>query len=418
MIWNTDCGCFTKILNNLISNAFKYTPPKGDITVTIYRENETLYIKVYNTGKGISRENIPLIFNRYSVLDDIQENTVNGLSSRNGLGLAICHSMTELLQGKIDVESEVDKYVRFTVSLPLLQTDENKETVQSVAHPPLPLHNLTDMEDRNAGNGREPDVRVLVIDDNSELLWIVKDTLSDEYLVTTANNGETGLQMLKQSTPDLIITDIMMPGVDGISLTRQLKQNRHTMHIPLIILSAKNTAGEKVTGIESGADAYIPKPFDPSYLKAIVKHLIQNRKVMEEYYTTSASAYNFANGQLIEKEAKDFLQSAVEIIHENIDNHEFLPRDLADRMKVSLRNLYRRFNELNLSSPKDFIKEQRIRHAAKLLLTTTLTIQEIMYRSGFTNRSHFYREFAKRFDSLTPKEYRSNNKQKDDLILK
>jgi signal transduction histidine kinase/ligand-binding sensor domain-containing protein/DNA-binding response OmpR family regulator len=416
--WNTDYGCFTKIINNLVSNAFKYTPPGGEIQVSMEIKNEVLHLSVYNTGKGIRKEDIPRIFNRYSVLDNIKENAIKGLSSRNGLGLAICYSMVELLQGKIEVESEVNNYARFIVSLPYLELTENVvDSSSPLQEPPkspfLKEEILTDtnnepediLVDRNKA-------RILAIDDNKDVLWMIKEILSDEYVVTTAGNGEKGLQLLKQSTPDLIITDIMMPNLDGISLTKQLKQNRHTMHIPLIILSAKNTADEKIEGIESGADAYVAKPFDAHYLKTVVNRLIKSRRNMEEYYNTSASAYDFSKGQLIETEKRDFLQSAINTIDKNIDNSEFLPENLAASLQISLRNLYRKFKELNQPAPKDFIKERRMSHAAKLLRTTTLTIQEIMYKTGFTNRSHFYKEFFKRYN-LTPKEYRKENKVKD-----
>jgi signal transduction histidine kinase/DNA-binding response OmpR family regulator/ligand-binding sensor domain-containing protein len=420
---NTDYGCFTKIVNNLVSNAFKYTPVGGEIMVSVKVEEEVLQLNVYNTGKGIRKEDIPLIFNRYSVLDNIRENSVQGLSSRNGLGLAICFSMTELLQGKIEVESEVNRYVRFIVSLPYLDvTDDAPETLPEFSRKPermafekeetTPSADNDEPEENSVDKSKK---RILVIDDNRDLLWMIKEILSDEYTVITASGGEKGVQLLKQSMPDLIITDIMMPNLDGISLTKQLKQNRHTMHIPLVILSAKNTTDEKIEGIESGADAYVTKPFDAHYLKTVIKRLIETGKKMQEYYTTSAGAYDFSKGQLLQNEDREFLQSAIRIIDENIDNIEFLPEHLASALQISVRNLYRKLKDLNQPSPKDFIKEQRITYAARLLRTTTLTIQEIMYKTGFSNRSHFYKEFAKHYN-LKPKEYRTEHKVKDNSL--
>jgi signal transduction histidine kinase/CheY-like chemotaxis protein/ligand-binding sensor domain-containing protein len=421
--WNTDYSCFTKIMNNLISNAFKYTPTEGKILVSMNVEDTLLLLKVYNTGKGISKEQSPLIFNRYSVLDNIKENTIKGLSSRNGLGLAICYSMTELLQGKIDVESEVNQYAQFVVALPHLEVSENAAEIPADIPVTLPIDDYSEEinpEDNNEMFDNElvdseHKAHVLVIDDNKELLWMIKEMLSDEFKVITASDGEKGLQQLKLSIPDVIITDVMMPNLDGISLTKQLKQNKHTMHVPLIILSAKNTTDERIEGIESGADAYVAKPFDSHYLKAIIRRLIKNKEDMKEYYNSSASAYDYSQGQLIGKEDKDFLQTLILIINENIDNNEFLPDDLASQLQISTRNLYRKLQTLGQPSPKDFIKEQRIAHAAKLLLTTTLTIQEIMYKTGFTNRSHFYKEFAKRHNQ-TPKEYREAKKTKDNSL--
>jgi signal transduction histidine kinase/DNA-binding response OmpR family regulator/ligand-binding sensor domain-containing protein len=416
--WNTDKNSFTKIVNNLVSNAFKYTPEGGRIRVSMLREERQLVLKVYNTGKGIPEENIPFIFNRYSVFDNVKENSIKGLSSRNGLGLAICHSMTRMLQGHIRVESEVDRYARFIVTLPFLETDsagtDAAESTETARETVLPSEENAPRRKKQASPAPVRE-RIVVIDDNRELLWMLKDILSDEYAVSTAEDGSRGLELIKEELPDLVITDVMMPYIDGIALTRKIRENRHTMHIPLIILSAKNTNEEKVEGIESGADAYIPKPFNTAYLKAVVRHQIGNRKRLEEYYNSSASAFEFTDGQLLQKEDRDFLQAAADRIGENIDNTLFSTEELAGALGISSRNLYRRFKELERPTPNDFIKESRLKAAAKLMLTTTLTIQEVMYKTGFTNRSHFNREFAKRH-ALSPKEYRETNRKKDERL--
>ncbi len=426
IIWNSDNSCFTKILNNIISNAFKYTPEKGRIVVSVNVENDKLVLKVYNTGKGISQENIPLIFNRYSVLDNIKENAIKGLSSRNGLGLAICHSMTKLLNGAIEVESEINQYAQFIITLPHLEIkdlslnracgEEHKGDIDQANKAISTDLNMPSTITYKNSADKNQQVSILIIDDNKELLWMLKDILSDEYTVLTAEDGEIGLEIIKQNNPDLIVTDIMMPNIDGITLIKQIKQNKHTMQIPLVILSAKNTNDEKIEGIESGADAYIPKPFNTQYLKAVIKHLIDNKKNMEMYYNSSASAFEFTNGQLQQKEDINFLFEITKIIEKNMDNPDFNPEELAKSVQISISNLYRKFKDLNQLTPKDFIKEQRISYAAKLLLTTTLTIQEIMYKAGFTNRSHFYKEFFKRYNQ-TPKEYRKTNKLKDNSLI-
>ena len=419
LLWRTDNSGFTKILNNLISNAFKYTPENGTICIAIKIDGEKLNLKVYNTGKGISKESIPLIFNRYSVLDNIQENSIKGLSSRNGLGLAICQSMAGLLQGTIEVKSEVNQYAEFIVNLPQLEVTGVKENLQNEAPQSPPSGEHTDIKVAERSDtekeSNQSETTILIIDDNKELLWMLKDILSDEYSVLTAENGEEGLAVLKQKTPDLIITDIMMPKIDGITLTRQLKSNKHTVHIPLVILSAKNTTDEKIEGIDSGADAYIPKPFNTQYLRSIIKQLLKKQEELKQYYNSSASAFEFSGGHLLQNEDKKFMETAIEIINSNMDNTEFGPEELAEAMQTSSRNLYRKLKNLDQPSPKDLIKEQRMGYAAKLLLTTTLTIQEVMYRTAFTNRSHFYKEFAKRY-SQTPKEYRETNKNKDDSL--
>lgn len=416
--WNTDFSSLRKILNNLISNAFKYTPVGGSIKVDARVDNGKLLVSVYNTGKGIAEKDRERIFNRYSVLDNVEENAVKGLSTRNGLGMAICHSMVKMLHGNIAIESEVGSFARFIVTLPMLETDVKEE-----AHA---IHDDKAFAPADAGESPREVVEeqegapvevdkskstVLVIDDNVEILSLLSDSLSD-YRVRTAKSAQEGLDLLKKETPDVIITDVMMPGTDGLTFARQIKANRHTMHLPLIILSAKTSNEEKVEGIVSGADVFIGKPFSVKYLRAVVARLLESRNTLREYYNSSASAFEYSDGHLLDRDDKDFLGRVVEYIDNHIDDTDLSPEQLAAGLQMSLRNLYRKFKELNQPTPNDFIKNHRITYAAKLLLTTSFTVQEIIYRTGFSNRSHFYKEFDKRF-GMTPKDYRQSNKKRD-----
>ena len=428
VIWNTDFSSLRKVLNNLISNAFKYTPVGGRIEVETRIDGENLRVAVYNSGKGIPEKDRERIFNRYSVLDNVEENAVKGLSARNGLGLAICHSMVKLLHGYIAIESEVGSFARFVVTLPMLETNVAETTAAITESSPAPAApaasapaasspesepagspSATDAPDAPAAGQTKGKSSILVIDDNTEILSLLSDSLAD-YRVRTAKSAEEGLDLLKKETPDVIITDIMMPGTDGLTFARQIKTNRHTMHLPLIILSAKTSIEEQVEGIASGADVFIGKPFSVSYLRAVVARLLESRNTLREYYNTSASAFEYSDGHLLERDDKDFLDRVVEYIDNNIDDVSLSPDQLAAGLRMSLRNLYRKFKELNQPTPNDFIKNHRITYAAKLLLTTSFTVQEIIYRTGFSNRSHFYKEFDKRF-GITPKDYRTSNKK-------
>lgn len=417
-LWSTDVNCFEKILINLISNAFKYTSLNGSIQVKISIENEQLRLAVYNTGKGIKDEDKERIFNRYSILDSIEENRIGKLSTRNGLGLAICYSMVELLEGRIEVESKVEQYAEFIVFLPWL----NPTSKNDIAHEqPITIVSENLLQNTVVGSpskdenkyDAQPDGQkrhILVIDDNEDILLLLQETLA-EYRLSVARNAEEGLKFLKEDMPDLIITDIMMPGINGIELARQIKGYKHTMHIPLIILSAKHTIDEQVEGIASGADAYISKPFSLIYLKAVINRLIINQSVLKEYYNSSAGAYEFARGKLLSKEDKKMVESVICFVNNNIDNADLGAEDLAEHLGVSVRALYRKLKDLSLPTPKDFIKEQKMALAVKLLQTTTLNVQEIIYQCGFNNRSYFYKEFAKKY-GCSPKEYRMANKQK------
>jgi len=415
--WNSDHNCIRTILNNLISNAFKYTPAGGSININIKIENEELVLKVYNTGKGIKEEDIPYIFNRYSVLDNIKENSIKGLSSRNGLGLAISKSMIDLLEGNIQVNSQFGEYAEFIVRFPSLEIEGieildslNKEIFKSQSSTHLSLNNEPRHYDKIKSNeniSQDSDGRpkILIVDDNEEIRWVLKDILEDDYFIITAKDGNEGFEQLTNNMPELVITDIMMPNQDGISMTKQIKINPYTMHIPIIVISVKSAIDDKIESIESGADAYISKPFDIQFLKTMVRQLIEKHKKLKEYYNSTASSFNYLNGQLLPKEDRDFIHTVVRTIDQNIGDIEFSPEDLAESLSISLRSLYRKFKDLGLLSPKDFIKKQRIEYSAKLLLSTNLTISEIMYSAGFATRSHFYKEFTRRYNQ-SPTEYR------------
>tara|TARA_R110002049_G_scaffold3795_5_gene27566 strand:- start:31777 stop:35859 length:4083 start_codon:yes stop_codon:yes gene_type:complete len=422
IICHIDQNSLTKVLNNLISNAFKYTSENGFIGVTVSTEKDELILKVYNTGKGIDEKDIPYIFNRYSVLDNIESNSIQGLSSRNGLGLAICKSIVDKLGGTIEVESEVGEYAEFIVKLPAAKSsklvkeesiDQDKDRVD--------INNFYnndsqsfELETNNAGiknqSSKKDNSRpsILIVDDNEEILSVLNEILSDEYNIIVAKEGNEGFEKIINMTPDLVITDVMMPDLDGISFTKKMKEDSHINHIPVVILSAKTAINDKIIGIESGADAYISKPFDTQYLKTVIRQLIDKNKNLKAYYNSSVSGYDYLKGHLLANEDRDFVKSAIGIIEENISNSEFSPEDLADNLQVSMRSLYRKFKDLELSPPKDFIKEQRITYAAKLILKTNLTIQEVMYNTGFTTRSHFYNEFTKRYNQ-SPTKYRQSN---------
>ncbi len=413
--FNTDYESLIRIMSNLVSNAFKYTPAEGMVKFGISESDNNLKIEIYNTGKGISEGDMKKIFNRYTILDNVEKNATKGLSSRNGLGLAICNSLVEMLDGRIDIESEVGSYALFRVTLPhkqltpvaveestgdklVLPEAENEAANEEIPRVLLPSHGKPN---------------ILVIDDNQEILDLLSETLT-EYNIIPAMSATDGLKMIKSFNIDLIITDVMMPDNDGVSFTRNIKGNKHTMHIPIIILSAKHSNSERVTGLAAGADVYVGKPFQLSYLRAVIYRLLERQQTMKEYYNTSASAFGYANGRLQDKESKDFIDKITAYIDANIENEKLNAETMAEYMQMGVRNLYRKFKDIELPPPNEFIKTHKLSIAAKLLVTTSLTVQEIIYRSGFNNRSHFYREFQRQF-GMPPKDYRTKNKGKSDF---
>ncbi|GHT63625.1 hybrid sensor histidine kinase/response regulator [Bacteroidia bacterium] len=408
--WNTDENCFTIILTNLLSNAFKYTPDNGKIILKVYADMEiqTLKISVANTGKGIKEEDIPLIFDRYSVLENFEKQTQKGIFARNGLGLSICHSMVKLLNGTIDVRSIPGEYAEFRVSLPSGEITENVKSEitekQSLVISANPLVDKPVVEVEN-NTPIKSKLTVFVIDDDPEMRWFVSDILKKQYNVVALENAATVLETMETIQPHLIISDIMMPEMDGISLMKQIKANRRTSHVPFILLSAKNTPEEQTEGIAAGAEAYIVKPFNVEYILSVAEHLIQRQNDLEDYYHSAISAYEFMDGKFIHKEHKKFFERILFIIDKNLTNPDFSTEQLASEMGVSSRHLYRKLKIITDQTPADLIKKYRLVVVEKLLITSLYSVDEVMYKAGFNNRGSFYRIFQQKFGT-TPKKYR------------
>ena len=414
--WHMDSKCFVRVMCNLISNALKYTNDGGMIRVGLNVSDGLLRMSVYNTGKGIRPEDFAAVFDRYKVLDNVEETRVSGVTSRNGLGLSICKSTVELLGGRIDVDSKVGEYACFTASFPLLplkSEDEGFEEPVNITSL-LPFLNFASTEKDEDDEVMNVDERplILAVDDNPEMLRMLSESLPD-YQVRTATDVDSAMTAIKDYSPALIISDIMMQGTDGFTLTRCIKENRHTMNIPVILLSAKNTVEDRVHGMSLGADAYIGKPFSIKELNATVGNLINKNTLMKEYFSTSASAFDYAEGRLVSSADKDFLKQVDTYIGKALMAGDATVEGMAAALNISVRNLYRQFKALEIIPPNMYIREQKLLLAARLLRTSTLTIQEIMYQSGFNSRAHFYKEFKARFD-IAPKDYRKENRKKLD----
>lgn len=249
---------------------------------------------------------------------------------------------------------------------------------------------------------------ILVVDDNKEIVELLSDILSDKYTVSKAYSVAEAQQVLKDSPATLIITDIMMPEVDGFTFIQMLRNDKYSKHIPIVALSAKINEADIICGYESGADAYITKPFSSDILLSIVKRLIINKEEVKRYYNTVESAFNYTSGKLTHIEDREFVERLSEIVKANIDNPNLGSEFIADKMNMSSRTLYRQLKKI-LSIPiSDFIKEYRLAYSTRLLLTTNLSIKEIIYKIGFSNKSYFYNEFSKKYN-MTPKQFRDIN---------
>lgn len=410
--WNSDSSCFNKIINNLISNAFKYTSEQGSIIIEQRIEENHLHIRISNTGKGIEKENLTKIFDRYKILDSFEVQNKNGISPRNGLGLAICHSMVHLLHGEIRVTSVPNEITMFEVILPVIAaTDSNAEKqILTESELPLPSDNKPiELENTMVAYDTAKQT-VMVIDDDPSMLWFVTEIFVNEYNVLPFSNAEEAIEQLKLKQADLIISDIMMPGIDGISFAKQVKSDKLLSHIPLILLSALNSIDEQTKGIESGAEAYITKPFNAEYLKKLVERFIQREKELKEYYNSIFSTFKLNDGQFLHKEDRAFFEKMMQIIDENILNTDLSVELLSSSMGFSTRHFYRKLKEITDKTPADIIKEYKLTVAEHLLITTNLTIEEIMDKTGFTNRGTFYKTFSQNYE-MPPRQYREQKKK-------
>lgn len=411
VFWNTDVSCLSKIVNNLISNAFKYTPENGSITVELRIEGEQLCIRVSNTGKGIKEADLTKIFDRYKILDNFEVQNKNGISPRNGLGLAICHSMVNLLNGQIQVSSIPNEVTTFNVWLPVMEVTVDNEDekvaedlVLSSDEQAVELKNSSVEFDKNKQT-------IMIIDDDPSMLWFVTEIFVGAYNVVSLGSAEEALKQLGIQLPDLIISDVMMPGMDGMSFAKKIKSDKLLSRIPLILLSALNNIDEQTRGIESGAEAYITKPFNVEYLEKVVRRLLQREEDLKEYYSSVLSAFELDDGHFLHKEDKSFFEKMMQIIDSHIQNTDLSVELLSSSLGYSTRQFYRKLKNVTEKTPADIIREYRLTIVERLLLTTQLSIEEIMDKTGFSNRGTFYKAFAQKFE-MTPKQYR-NIKTKD-----
>lgn len=412
LYWNTDPTGLKKILVNLISNAFKYSDEAGEIRISATTENESLVIRVYNSGKGISETDLKTIFDRYRILGDLEGNNYTQTTSRNGLGLFICHSIVQSLHGTIEVKSEEGRFAEFIVRLPHLEVEEEEAEPENEEPETVPV--LSSPIDETGLPGivsPENKPCVLVVDDNKDIVWLIKESLSEAYTIVEAYSVEEAIRLMEKQTPALIITDIMMPEIDGMELISRVKSDKFTRHIPLIVVSARISEHDQAEGLDLGADAYLTKPFSAVVLRSVVNRLMTSKKELKDYYYSPESAYEQSGGQLIHQEDKEFMDAVTAIIRENLDKETLRLELIAEKMGMNTRSLYRRFKKISPLTPSDFIKDYRFNYAAQLLVTTNLSVQEIIYKVGISNRSYFYREFAAKYNQ-TPTEYRNKQKVK------
>ena len=405
-----DPSALEKIMTNLVSNAYKYTPDGGVVDILIEEKDKGIRCEVTNTSKGLSQEKLSHVFDRFVILDTFERQIGKGNLVRNGLGTALVNSLVKTLGGSISVDSVMDKSVTFEFFLP--SAPEDRITVSSASSAAI-MNTIQDWSadvtaEADAVSGQtfdEPDKPlIMIVDDDLQICSLVADILSQSYRVEKAGDGREALEKVRKECPDLIITDVDMPEINGLELIKRLKEDEMTRFIPVIFLAFKTDVASEVSAYNLGSEAFIQKPFLPQQLTAVVGGVLKNRMSLKGYYKSAMSEMEVFQGKTMNTKEKEFLTTLIQIIEQNITD-DISPASVAEKLCISEMTLYRRIKELAGKRPSEFIRGIKLSRAAHLLKTTDMTVQEIMFDCGFNNKSYFYRTFSATY-GMSPKEYR------------
>ena len=410
-VWG-DPSMLEKIIFNLLSNAFKVTPTNGMVSIYISKKNnkvnfplvdpekllETIEITIEDTGAGIKKENINKIFDRFYQVTEFDKQYYGG----TGIGLEVVRNFIELHKGKIEVSSKLNIGTQFKIQLPKgnkhLETINNKERIKANTNDNL----QTKLNAFESSNNKSKDKKLLIIDDNSELRSYLKNELDVNYNILLAENGKIGFELANKHIPDIIITDVMMPVIDGIELCRMIKNDLRTSHIPIMMITAKGMEIDKIKGIDSGADVYLQKPFNMNVLKSHLKQLISTRKILFKKYL---SGIDFSeNTTSLDQE---FILNVLNYINKNISDNNLNVENLADELLLSRSKLYRKIKALTGLTANEFIRNVRLEKSKEILENSEFSISEICYKVGFSSPSYFTKCFKLQYGVL-PKEVRED----------
>jgi signal transduction histidine kinase/ligand-binding sensor domain-containing protein/DNA-binding response OmpR family regulator len=419
-----DSDKIEKILYNLLSNAIKFTPEGNKVSLQVKFSDDNNFsdtfpgyfeIRVKDTGTGIKSSEKEKVFTRFHQSHDKMTKS----SSGTGIGLSLVHGLVEKYKGYIDFESEHGKGSTFYVRLPMARklfnedsiinkSEEEYFSVLNNSHLINKQNNTSILTEGNT-QSKNSNYTILIVEDNIELINYIMDQLGEKYKILTAFNGTEGIAIARKQLPDIIISDIMMPETDGIELCKTLKTDTKTSHIPIILLTAKAADENQVEGLETGADAYLTKPFSFDILEARINNLLISRKKLKELFI-----------QKVNLEPKDititsvdakFLKNAMDLVEKNMANTEFSTDLMSSGMNMSRASLHRKLVALTGLPPSSFIRTLRIKRAATLLLKGQKTVSEVLYEVGIKSRSYFTKSFKEVY-GYSPKEYVEREKNK------
>ena len=408
-IW-ADPSMLEKIIFNLLSNAFKATKDNGMVSINIQiplqpidfpllNGKEDFYgieISILDSGIGIDKKDLEHIFTRFYQSNEMDKQYYGG----TGIGLEVVKNFIDLHMGIIEVRSEQKKGTEFKILLPLgskhlnlSKTDSNSKTNDEIYQ----QINKSEINLETVNNGERNKKTVLIVEDNSELRNYLKNELKEDYKVKIAINGKEGLQMAIKFIPDLVISDVMMPIMDGFEMCQKIKNDIRVSHIPLLMLTAKGMQIDRVKGIDSGADVYLNKPFNMHVLKAHLSQLLNSRQILFNKYYNGVSDKELRNTTSLDKQ---FITNILEYIHENITDPALNVENLADKLLISRSKLYRKIKALTGNTANEFIKKIRLEKAKQFLENSDYSISEISYKIGFSSPSYFTKCYKIQFGIL------------------
>lgn len=390
-----DVNKMASIISNLLSNAIKFTEVNGKIIVhlkeTKTKDNKFLAIKVQDNGLGLAEEDIVHLFDRFYQVDNESSNRQEG----TGIGLSLAKEFVELMKGTIDVESTLGKGSTFTVQIPVTNTAVKTGDAKITIEPPIKSSSPKVKKELLFADDASELPLVLLIEDNIDVAHYLKTCLKGKYQTIHASDGIMGLEMAYENIPDIIISDVMMPGKDGLEVCATLKTDERTDHIPIILLTAKVTPEDRLTGLTHGADAYLAKPFNKEELFTRLDQLILVRKKLIS--KLEKNGLSFLLKEKVENPQTKFLKQVIENIHAHLDDANFGPTKLAKEIRLSESQIYRKLKSITDKSTAIFIRSVRLQKAKELIETTDKTISEIAYQVGFNDPSWFSRAFKKEF---------------------
>ena len=382
-----------RICYNLLSNALKYTSEGGEITLTAKEENGRVMISVADNGCGISSDELPYIFDRFYQAKNAGRGT--------GIGLAIVKAFTELHHGEVSATSIEGKGSTFTIHIPVRQkgevTNQPTEKIEQLVEPSSAeeVPNQARHIDELIQPYQTDKPEVLIIDDNIDIRTYLRSVLSEKYNVSEAADGKAGLELARKIVPDIVLSDIMMPVMDGLAFCQQLKTDKAISHIPVILLTARSLDEQRAEGYEHGADAYLSKPFSLRLLLSRIDNLIESRKKLNQ--TWSKGVEDDEIGNISNEIDKSFLKQLRKIIQENLANSDLSVEQIGDEIGLSRVQLYRKVKALTGYSPVEIVRKARLTRARHLLQTTERTVSEVAYAVGFSTPSYFSKCYKDEF---------------------